>query len=100
MDDEFCSMHSAHERAIKVHDERAKAHGKELDDLRECVVRLTALQETQREEFSEWRHDTESRLAAIESAPVKRWETITTAAITATIGLLVGFVAANVGLGA
>ena len=98
--DEFCAEHSAHKRAIRVHDERMAKHGEELDNLRECVVRLTALQETQREEFSEWRHDTESRLAAIESAPVKRWETITTAAITATIGLLVGFVAANVGLGA
>lgn len=98
--DEFCAEHSAHKRAIRVHDERMNQHSKELDDLRECVVRLTALQETQREEFSEWRHDTESRLAAIENAPVKRWETITTAAITATIGLLVGFVAANIGLGA
>lgn len=98
--DELCAEHSAHKRAIRVHDERMNQHGKELDDLRECVVRLTALQETQREEFSEWRHDTESRIAAIENAPVKRWETITTAAITATIGLLVGFVAANVGFGA
>ncbi len=98
--DEFCAEHSAHQRAIRVHDERMAAHGKELDDLRECVVRLTALQETQREEFSEWRHDTEARLAAIESAPAKRWETITAAALTAMVGAVVGFIAANIGLGA
>lgn len=97
--DEFCAEHSAHKRAIRVHDERMNQHGKELDDLRECVVRLTALQETQREEFSEWRHDTESRLASIESAPAKRWETITAAALTAMVGAVVGFIAANIGLG-
>lgn len=95
--DEFCAEHSAHQRAIRVHDERMEKHGRELDDLRECVVRLTALQETQREEFSEWRHDTEARLAAIENAPVKRWETITTATLTAVVGAVVGFVAAQIG---
>lgn len=95
--DEFCAEHSAHQRAIRVHDERMAAHGKELDDLRECVVRLTALQETQREEFSEWRHEAEARLSAIENAPAKRWETATTAMLTAIVGALVGFVAGQIG---
>lgn len=96
--DGYCAEHSAHKRAIRVHDERMDQHGKELDDLRECVVRLTALQETQREEFSEWRLSTEARLAAIENAPVKRWETITTATLTAVVGAVVGFVAAQIGV--
>lgn len=97
---EYCQEHSAHQRAIRVHDERMAAHGKELDDLRECVVRLTALQESQAKEYAEWRHEAEARLSAIESAPVKRWETITAAALTAMVGAVVGFIAANIGLGA
>ena len=96
--DEFCAEHSAHQRAIRVHDERMEKHGRELDDLRECVVRLTTLQETQHKEFSEWRHDTEARLAAIESAPAKRWETITAAALTAMASGLLGYVAASLGI--
>ena len=98
--DEFCSEHSAHQRAIRVHDERMEKHGRELDDLRECVVRLTALQESQAKEYAEWRREAEARIVAIESAPAKRWETITAAALTAMVGAVVGFIAANIGLGA
>lgn len=98
--DEFCAEHSAHQRAIRVHDERMEKHGRELDDLRECVVRLTALQESQAKEYAEWRREAEARIVAIEAAPAKRWETITAAALTAMVGAVVGFIVANIGLGA
>lgn len=94
---EYCQEHSAHQRAIRVHDERMEKHGRELDDLRECVVRLTALQESQAKEYAEWRHEAEARLSAIENAPAKRWETATTAMLTAIVGALVGFVAGQIG---
>lgn len=92
--DEHCDEHSAHARAIKRHDDRMDAHGRELDDLRECVVRLTALQE----ESARWRAEADQRIAALESKPARQWETAVTAVVTAVVGAIVGFAMASLGM--
>ena len=44
--DEVCMEHSAHARAIRKHDERLDAHGRQLDTLAET---LAALKEIERQ---------------------------------------------------
>ena len=51
--------HSAHERAIALHDKRLEAHGGEIDELRECAFQgSTAIQEanTARQTAAEGAH--------------------------------------------
>lgn len=90
---EGCTEHSAHQRAIGQHDKRLDAHGGEIDELRECVVRLTALQEA----HSAWQADADERLSALESAPGRRWETATNYVLSAAVGIVLGMVAAHFG---
>lgn len=89
-----CMHHSAHERAIGRADERLAKHGAELDQLRDCVTRLTALQEAD----AAWRADAERRLDALESAPGERWEAVARTAATAVTSGLVGFALAGLGM--
>lgn len=89
-----CMEHSAHERAIRTHDERLEAHGGEIDELRECVVRLTALQEA----HTAWQADADERIAALEAVPAKRWESVANYALTAALAFVVGIVATHLGI--
>lgn len=91
---ENCSTHSAHQRAIAQHDKRLDAHGDEIEDLRECVVRLTSLQESN----AKWEDVAEKRIAALEAAPSKRWDNLVNYVITAIVALVVGVVAGQIGL--
>ena len=93
--DGVCMHHSAHERAIGRADERLDKHGAELDQLRDCVTRLTALQEAD----AAWRADAERRLDALEAVPVQRWEKAVTVAITGVVGAAVGMALAAAGMG-
>ena len=86
-----CLEHSAHERAIALHDKRLEAHGGEIDELRECVVRLTAIQEAN----TAWQTAAEERIAALEAAPAKRWDSY---ALTAVLAFVVGIVATHLGI--
>lgn len=98
---ESCLEHSAHERAIRTHDGRLDAHGGEIDELRECVVRLTALQEAHtkwEEAHAAWQADADERIAALESAPAKRWETVSNYVLTAAVAFVVGIVATHLGI--
>lgn len=90
---DVCTEHSAHERAIGQHDRRLDAHGGEIDELRECVVRLTALQEA----HSAWQADADDRIAALEAAPGKRWDAAINYALTAVIGIVIGMMAGHFG---
>lgn len=90
---EFCADHSAHERAIGAHDKRLDAHGGDIDELRECVVRLTALQEA----HTAWQSDAVERISALEAAPGRRWEAVANYAITGSAGLLLGLLASHLG---
>lgn len=91
---ENCSAHSAHQRAIAQHDKRLDAHGEEIDNLRECVVRLTSLQESN----AKWQDVAEERIAALEAAPAKRWDNLVNYVVTAVVALVVGIVAGQIGL--
>lgn len=79
-------QHSAHARAIGKHDERLDGHSESIDQLRDCVTRLTALQEAD----AEWRKDAEARLDALESVPSSRWGALVNSGISALGGGLVG----------
>lgn len=97
-----CAEHSAHARAIEQHDKRLDAHGDEIDNLSECVVRLTALQESNakwQEANAKWQEVAEERIAALEAAPAKRWESVTGYIITYGIALVLGYIAAQIGIG-
>lgn len=91
---ENCSTHSAHQRAIAQHDKRLDAHGDEIENLRECVVRLTSLQESN----AKWEDVAEERIAALESAPSKRWDNLVNYVVTAIVALVIGIVAGQIGL--
>lgn len=90
-----CPDHSAHKIFIEQHDKRLSAHGDEIDELKECVVRLTALQEA----HTAWQANADERLAALESKPGKRWESVTNYAISAVLGLLFGLFVSQIGIG-
>lgn len=92
--DGACAAHIAHERAIARHDARLDSHGEGIDQLRECVTRLTALQEAD----AAWRADAERRLDALEAAPGERWEAVARTAATAVTSGLVGFALASLGI--
>lgn len=83
---EQCQDHSAHRRAILSHDSRLDSHSESIDQLRDCVTRLTALQEAD----AEWRKDAEARLDALESVPSSRWGALVNSGISALGGGLVG----------
>ena len=96
-----CMEHSAHERAIRTHDGRLDAFGDAIDGLRECVVRLTALQEQHaawQEQHTAWQEAADERISALESAPAKRWEHVTDYVLTAVVGIAIGMVMTHMGI--
>lgn len=86
--------HSAHERAIKTHDNRLDEHGKEIDQLSECVVRLTTIQEDSAVRLKE----IEARLAELENKPTERWEKVSTQILTAVVSFVIGLIMSSLGL--
>lgn len=94
MPTEYCMDHSAHARAIKVHDNRLDEHGKELDQLSECVVRLTTIQEDNAARLKE----IDDRLLAIENKPAEKWDKMSTQILTAVISFVIGLVMSSLGL--
>ncbi len=89
-----CLKHSAHERAIQAHDKRLSKHGESMDELKDCVVRLAALQE----HTAHWQEQAEERLRELEAVPVKRWNTSVSTVITSVVSALVGAAIAAAGL--
>ena len=103
--EEVCTDHSAHARALRQHDKRLDDHGDEIDDIKECVVRLTALLEVQQKEsakqaetYEKWREESDARIAALEAKPGQRWEQLQGYLLTCALGLVVGIVGAYLGL--
>lgn len=92
--DVLCNEHSAHEVRISGLEQRVDAHGDELDDLKECVVRLTALQAAN----SKWQETADDRIAALEAAPGRRWESLANYIMTAVVALIIGMLAGQIGL--
>lgn len=103
--DDVCADHSAHARALKQHDKRLDSHSDEIDDIKACVVRITALLERQQDEankqaeaYEKWRDESETRIATLEAKPGQRWEQVQGYLLTCVLGLVVGIVGAYLGL--
>lgn len=91
---EHCEDHSAHERAIRVHDKRLDSHGKQIDIALET---LSAIKEIERQ--NQERIDAlEERIASLEAMPSQRWDTLVKALVTGVVGAVVGFCLAQIGL--
>lgn len=81
-----CAMHSAHARAIKVHDDRLNSHSTDIDNINDCITRLTLLQE----QTIEWQKKADNRISSLEAVPAKRWNDSVTTFITAIVSALAG----------
>ncbi len=92
--EDTCSQHSAHERAIHVHDQRLDAHGQQLDSIRETLAALEIIERQNQERIDAL----DDRVDALESIPANKWNTITNYALTAFVGAVIGLVLANMGI--
>lgn len=93
--DETCKEHSAHERAIRKHDERLDAHGRQLDTLDETLAALKEIERQNQERIDAM----DRRIAELEAQPAQRWEKAVTVAITGVVGAVVGMALAAAGMG-
>lgn len=91
---EHCPEHSAHERAIEQHDHRLDTHGKSLDTLSETLAALREIERQNQERIDRM----DERLAALESEPADKWRRTSDYVLTAILGVVLGFVASNLGL--
>lgn len=94
MSEDTCSQHSAHERAIGVHDQRLNAHSQQLDSIRETLAALEIIERQNQERIDAL----DDRVDALESVPANRWNTVTNYALTAFVGAVLGLILANVGI--
>ena len=93
--EQHCPEHSAHDRAIREHDTQLDAHGEQLDKLNETLAALKEIERQNQERIDSMGE----RIAALESVPASRWQKATDYVLAAVLGLAVGMVAANIGLG-
>lgn len=93
--EQHCPEHSAHDRAIREHDTQLDAHGEQLDKLNETLAALKEIERQNQERIDSMGE----RIAALESVPASRWQKATDYVLAAVLGLAVGMMAANIGLG-
>lgn len=93
--EQHCPEHSAHDRAIREHDTQLDAHGEQLDKLNETLAALKEIERQNQERIDSMGE----RIAALESVPASRWQKATDYVLSAVLGLAVGMMAANIGLG-
>ena len=93
--EQHCPEHSAHGRAIREHDTQLNAHGEQLDKLNETLAALKEIERQNQERIDSMGE----RIAALESVPASRWQKATDYVLAAVLGLAVGMMAANIGLG-
>ena len=93
--EQHCPEHSAHGRAIREHDTQLDAHGEQLDILNETLAALKEIERQNQERIDSMGE----RIAALESVPASRWQKATDYVLAAVLGLAVGMMAANIGLG-
>lgn len=93
--EQHCPEHSAHDRAIREHDTQLDAHGEQLDKLNETLADLKEIERQNQERIDSMGE----RIAALESVPASRWQKATDYVLAAVLGLAVGMMAANIGLG-
>lgn len=93
--EQHCPEHSAHDRAIREHDTQLDAHGEQLDKLNETLAALKEIEQQNQERIDSMGE----RITALESVPASRWQKATDYVLAAVLGLAVGMMAANIGLG-
>lgn len=93
--EQHCPEHSAHDRAIREHDTQLDAHGEQLDKLNETLAALKEIERQNQERIDSMGE----RIAALESVPASRWQKAADYVLAAVLGLAVGMMAANIGLG-
>lgn len=93
--EQHCPERSAHGRAIREHDTQLDAHGEQLDKLNETLAALKEIERQNQERIDSMGE----RIAALESVPASRWQKATDYVLAAVLGLAVGMMAANIGLG-
>lgn len=93
--EQHCPEHSAHDRAIREHDTQLDAHGEQLDKLNETLAALKEIERQNQERIDSMGE----RVAALESVPASRWQKATDYVLAAVLGLAVGMMTANIGLG-
>lgn len=93
--EQHCPEHSAYDRAIREHDTQLDAHGEQLDKLNETLAALKEIERQNQERIDSMGE----RIAALESVPASRWQKATDYVLAAVLGLAVGMMAANIGLG-
>lgn len=91
---EHCEDHSAHERAIGVHDKRLDAHGGQIDLILETLATLKEIERQNQERIDAL----EARIASMEALPSQKWDTLVKALITGVVGAVVGFCLAQIGI--
>lgn len=90
---DVCPEHSAVDRAIRQHDKRLDAHGAQLDAAIETLAAIKEIERQNQERIDG--HD--DRISALESAPARRWDTVTNYALTAILALVCGLIAGHFG---
>lgn len=97
-----CPDHSAHERAIAVHDKRLDAHGDAIDDLRTAIVKLTDIErqnqtriDAMEDALREAKESMDERISQLEARPGRRWDTAVTVVVTASLTTAVNLLTAQ-----
>ncbi|MEG0462124.1 MAG: hypothetical protein RSB04_12580 [Gordonibacter sp.] len=90
---ETCSEHLAHSQHLHRLDARVLELEDDSKELSRFTERITVLIDKYDEKLDD--HDT--RLAALEAVPSKRWETTVNYALTALLGAAAGFIFSQLG---
>lgn len=76
-----CPHHENVEFRLSTHTNRLDAHGKKLDTLDSCLVRLTAIEEQNAKTLASMRDDVDE----IKQKPAKQWSTAQNVALTVLV---------------
>lgn len=105
MTDETCKHHLAYAEHLERIDSRLAEADCEIDTMKDCVARLTVIQEEMREQSKileqtrrEQQKDIEARLRALESAKGRRLDQMMGYALSAIIGGIAVFILKTVGI--
>lgn len=92
--DDVCHGHSGHDERIKGNTARLDNHDEALEKLTEIAIGLKTLSQM----TTEWQKKVDERVAALESAPAKRWEHVSSYAPTAILGAIATLVMTHFGI--
>lgn len=91
--EEHCDDHSAHERAINIHDKRLDSHSAQLDTLTQNLVELREI--AHQNQMTIERMD--RRITTLEAKPGRRWDALVEKALLAVCAAVVGYAVGFIG---